>query len=75
MAEPFAAQLKRAWSRLVARAEAGVRRDPLFVAAFVILWICALVPLWAPRFLPLLDLPDHLDAIAIWHRYRDPSWG
>ena len=75
MAEPLAGRLKRGWSRTVAAAVAGVRRDPLFVAAFAVLWICALVPIWAPRFLPLLDLPDHLDAIAIWHRYRNPSWG
>ena len=75
MAEPVARRINEAWSRTVAAARAGVRRDPLFVAAFTVLWICALVPLWAPRFLPLLDLPNHLDAIAIWHRYRDPSWG
>ena len=53
----------------------AVARDPVYVGIFAALWICALVPLWLPRFLPLLDLPDHLDAIAIWHRYRDPSWG
>lgn len=62
---------ERAWRAV----RAGVARDPLYVGIFVALWICALVPLWAPRFLPLLDLPDHLDAIAIWHRYRDASWG
>jgi hypothetical protein len=75
MAEPFVSRVKSAWSSAVAATRAGIARDPLFVAAFAVLWICALVPLWAPRFLPLLDLPDHLDAIAIWHRYRDPSWG
>ena len=75
MAEPVAARIKAVGSRGVAAARAGIERDPLFVAAFAALWVCALVPLWAPRFLPLLDMPDHLDAIAIWHRYRDPSWG
>lgn len=30
--------------------------------------------IWWPRCLPLLDLPDHLAAIAIWHRYGDASW-
>jgi hypothetical protein len=54
---------------------AAVARDPVFVAVFAALWICALVPIWRPRFLPLLDLPNHLDAIAIWHRYHDESWG
>ncbi len=75
MAEPLSAKLKNAWSRAVAAAEKGIRKEPLFVGAFAILWICALVPLWAPRFLPLLDMPDHLDAIAIWHRYHNDSWG
>jgi hypothetical protein len=50
------------------------RRQPLLVWVFGLLWACALVPIWAPRFLPLLDLPNHLGAIAIWHRYHDPSW-
>jgi hypothetical protein len=58
---------------MVAAPEARDRR--LFLATFAALWICAVVPLWAPRFLPLLDLPIHLDAIAIWHRYHDSSWG
>ena len=75
MAEPVARRIKDAWSRTVAAARAGIERDRLFVAGFAVLWICALVPIWAPRFLPLLDLPNHIDAIAIWHRYRDPSWG
>ena len=52
-----------------------VARDPLLWALFAALWICTLVPLWVPRFLPLLDLPNHLDAIAIWHRYGHPDWG
>src|SRR3954466_8459302 len=63
------------WARKRDALVAAVKRDPLFVGAFVALWICALVPLWAPRFLPLLDMPDHRDAIPIGHRYRDPSWG
>ena len=75
MAEPLARRMEAAWSRTVAAARAGIKRDPLFFGVFVVLWICALVPLWAPRFLPLLDMPDHLDAIAIWHRYGHPDWG
>jgi hypothetical protein len=66
-------------ARLAAGARARVRglvaRDPLLAALFALLWICTLLPLWIPRFLPLLDLPNHLDAIAIWHRFSDPSWG
>jgi hypothetical protein len=51
-----------------------VERDPLLVCTFALLWSFALVPIWWPRFLPLLDLPDHLAAIAVWHRYGDASW-
>ena len=75
MAEAVARRIKDAWSRAADGARAGFRRDPLFVVLFVALWICALVPLWAPRFLPLLDLPDHIDAIAMWHRYHQDAWG
>jgi hypothetical protein len=58
---------------MVAASEARARR--LFFATCAGLWICAIVPLWAPRFLPLGELPLHLDAIAIWHRFHDSSWG
>jgi hypothetical protein len=66
MKEFFAAR----WQRLMAL----VNRNPLLWAVFAVLWIVTLLPLWVPRFLPLLDLPNHIDAIAIWHRYHDPSW-
>jgi hypothetical protein len=66
---------RRIADRALAPLRATVARDPLLAALFAVLWICALVPIWVPRFLPLLDLPDHLDAIAIWHRFADPSWG
>jgi hypothetical protein len=58
---------------MVAASEARARR--LFFATCAGLWVCAIVPLWAPRFLPLAELPLHLDAIAIWHRIHDSSWG
>lgn len=60
---------------LSARSKALVRRDPLLVAAFALLWAASLVPIWSPRILPLLDLPNHLAAVAIWRRIGDASWG
>jgi hypothetical protein len=36
---------------------------------------CALLPLIVARTLPLLDQPNHLGAIAIWHHYGDPRFG
>ena len=35
----------------------------------------AIYPLFAVRYLPLLDQPNHLGAIAIWHHYGDPRFG
>ncbi len=58
-----------------ARVRALVARDPLLVFAFALLWAASLAPIWAPRLLPLLDLPNHLAAVAIWHRFGDPAWG
>jgi hypothetical protein len=52
-----------------------VLSDRLFVGAFAVLWICALIPIWGVRFLPLLDFPNHLGAMAILHRFHDPTWG
>lgn len=52
-----------------------VLEDRVLVGALAVLWICALLPIWVPRFLPLLDFPNHLGAIAILHRHGDPSWG
>ncbi len=61
--------------RLLERLVAPLRANPALAVTFVMLWVVTLVPIWRPRFLPLLDLPNHLDAIAIWHRYDDPAWG
>src|SRR5438045_9522628 len=58
----------------VARTRKGIERDPLLVACFAVLWLCALMALWIPRYLPLLDLPNHIGSVAIWHRYGNPSW-
>lgn len=57
------------------RLRALLARDPLLALAFALLWAASLAPIWAPRFLPLLDLPNHLAAVAIWHRFGDPGWG
>jgi hypothetical protein len=47
----------------------------MLVAVLAAAWLCALMPIWIPRFLPLLDFPNHLGAMAILHRHGDPSWG
>ncbi|KYF69983.1 hypothetical protein [Sorangium cellulosum] len=56
-------------------AAAGPRRgscDRAFVATFALLAVAAIVPIWRVRFLPLLDLPNHLAAVHIWHNFDAP---
>jgi hypothetical protein len=49
--------------------------DPLLAGAFALLSLCALIPLWTPRWLPLRDLSDYADAVSIWQHYGDHAWG
>jgi hypothetical protein len=49
-------------------------RDRWFIAAFAILAVATCVPIWIARYLPLLDEPNHLSAVAVWHYLKDPSW-
>lgn len=53
---------------------AAARRDRWFVAAFALLSLCTCAPIWLVRYLPLLDLPNHLAAVAVWHYHDDPAW-
>ncbi|XXY47838.1 hypothetical protein WME91_48325 [Sorangium sp. So ce269] len=46
--------------------------DSVFVATFALLAVAAIVPIWRVRFLPLLDLPNHLAAVHIWHNFEEP---
>ncbi len=57
------AALRRAW-----------RQEPWLVAAFVALTVGTILPIWIGRYLPLLDLPNHLSAIAVWHYLDDPRF-
>jgi hypothetical protein len=51
-----------------------LRDDRWLLAAFVVCAIATLLPIWTAKYLPLLDLPNHLTAIAIWHYHDDPYW-
>lgn len=46
---------------------------PAEVAAAAILVAAAVWPFWAGRFLPLLDLPQHLGLASVIARYGDPA--
>jgi hypothetical protein len=50
------------------------RADPWLGCAFVALAVVTVVPIWIGRYLPLLDLPNHLSAITLWHSYQDPRF-
>jgi hypothetical protein len=55
--------LRRAW-----------HADRWLTLAFVVLAIATCTPIWIGRYLPLLDLPNHLANIAVWHSYDDPRF-
>jgi hypothetical protein len=46
----------------------------VFLAAFALLAVASLVPIWAVRFQPLPDLPNHLAAVSVWHHIDDPRF-
>jgi hypothetical protein len=60
---------------MLARLRGWIARDPLLWGAFAVLWAASLFPIWHPRFLPLVDLPNQLAAIGVWRHYGDPAWG
>lgn len=37
--------------------------------------LVAVAPLWTAKYLPFLDLPEHVAAIATLRHWNDPSWG
>lgn len=41
-------------------------------ALLALLSAAVLVPIWITRFLPLVDEPNHLSAIYLWHHLSDP---
>jgi hypothetical protein len=51
-----------------------LRRDRRFGIAFALMALATILPLWIARRLPLLDLPNHLSSITVWHYYNDPKW-
>ena len=50
-----------------------MKRDKVFTAVFAVLAFATCLPIWAGHYLPLLDLPNHLSAIAVWAKLNDPD--
>jgi hypothetical protein len=49
------------------------REERLFVVVFALCAVAALGPIWRVRFLPLLDQPNHISSVYIWHYFNDPA--
>ncbi len=50
------------------------RERRVYIAAFILLAVGGIAPIWSAEYLPLLDLPNHLSSIAVWHYHDDPAW-
>lgn len=59
----IAARLRRAWAA-----------DRALVVAWALLAVATVLPIWVSRYLPLLDEPNHLANIAVWHNYENPLY-
>jgi hypothetical protein len=59
---------------VLANLRRAYRADPWLTIAFAALTVATVLPIWIGRYLPLLDLPNHLSAIAVWHYYDDPRF-
>jgi hypothetical protein len=57
----------------LARAPAARTRSPVEITAAAALLALAAVPFWAGRYLPFLDLPQHLALSRIIAAYHDPA--
>ena len=49
--------------------------DRGFPPALLICLAAAALPLWAVRYLPMVDLPQHAAQVAIWQAWNDPGLG
>ncbi len=49
--------------------------DPVLTLVFPVAVIASVVPFWVGRYLPFLDMPQHLATIAVVHGLGDPSTG
>src|SRR5687767_7484872 len=50
-------------------------RPRALVAAALLAGAVTAVPFWVGRFMPLLDLPQHLAVVAVLRHHGDPAWG
>jgi hypothetical protein len=49
--------------------------DPWFGPLAALCGLMVSVPFWVGRFLPFLDLPQHLALAAVLRHGEDPAWG
>lgn len=46
-----------------------------YVAALLVCAILCLLPIWLFDYLPMVDLPQHAQQLAIWQHWDDPAYG
>lgn len=56
------------------RAAPFYRAEPFLLGCFVVLTALVIVPFWVVEFLPFLDIPQHLNTIAVMHHAGDPDF-
>lgn len=55
--------------------DTGQGTSRAFWATFALCAVAACVPLWAVKYLPMIDLPQHAAQVAIWQHLDDPAFG
>lgn len=54
---------------------AELRRDPWLTLGMALACVAVAWPMWNARFLPYMDLPQHLATVRILHSLHDPAFG
>jgi MFS family permease len=49
------------------------RAERAFPFVFALVLCCSVIPIWTGRYLPMVDLPQHLSMMQIWDNLDDPS--
>ena len=66
--------LHRVAGRFNAHLREAFRHDPVLFCVMTAVVIATPAPFWVVDMLPLLDIPQHLATIAVWHHLDDPKF-
>ncbi len=71
MMERIISRMKRCYAMF----PVWMNRHGALAFMFVLVGVFSLLPVWGVRYLPLLDMPQHLSVIHILHYFDDPAFG